>query len=111
MPMKKYGTPDAENPEFTAADLRKARPAHEVLPEVFGKDGRLLPKYRGKQKAPTKQLVTLRLSRATLDAYRQTGRGWQTRISDTLDRTVRQLPKPKRAKRSRVSRSTRTAST
>lgn len=34
---KKHGTPDAENPEWTAKDFRQAKRAGEVLPEAFGK--------------------------------------------------------------------------
>ena len=39
---------------------------------------------RGPQKAPTKQLVSLRLSREVLDHFRATGRGWQARIDEAL---------------------------
>lgn len=42
------------------------------------------PGQRGKQKTPTKQLVTLRLSAEVLQHFRSTGRGWQTRIDETL---------------------------
>ena len=37
--MKKKTNPeltDDENPEWTAEDFAKARPAHEVLPQIFG---------------------------------------------------------------------------
>ncbi|MGA8148141.1 MAG: hypothetical protein WB870_11270 [Gallionellaceae bacterium] len=30
-------TPDEDNPEWTAEDFSKARPASEVLPEIFPK--------------------------------------------------------------------------
>jgi uncharacterized protein (DUF4415 family) len=39
---------------------------------------------RGKQKAPTKVLISLRLSRGTIEAYRHTGPGWQARIDTDL---------------------------
>jgi uncharacterized protein (DUF4415 family) len=42
------------------------------------------PGQRGKQKAPTKQLVTLRLSAEVLQHFRSTGRGWQTRLDESL---------------------------
>ena len=48
-------------------------------------------RVRGKQKAPTKKLVSLRLDRETVDAYRRTGRGWQSRINDTLARAAKRL--------------------
>lgn len=43
---------------------------------------------RGPQKAPTKKLVSLRLSPEVLDHYRSTGPGWQTRIDQALKRVV-----------------------
>lgn len=39
---------------------------------------------RGKQKAPTKQMVSIRLDPSVLDAYRATGKGWQSRMHQTL---------------------------
>lgn len=39
---------------------------------------------RGPQKAPTKQLVSLRLDRDVVDRFRATGPGWQSRINETL---------------------------
>jgi uncharacterized protein (DUF4415 family) len=44
---------------------------------------------RGPQKAPTKKLVSLRLSPEVIDHYRSTGRGWQTRIDSTLKESIR----------------------
>jgi uncharacterized protein (DUF4415 family) len=39
---------------------------------------------RGPQKAPTKKLVSLRLSPEVIDHFKATGRGWQTRIDGAL---------------------------
>jgi uncharacterized protein (DUF4415 family) len=39
---------------------------------------------RGPQKAPTKTLVSLRLSPEVIDHFKATGPGWQTRIDTTL---------------------------
>ena len=47
------------------------------------------PGKRGPQTAPTKQLVSLRLSKEVVDHFRATGPGWQTRIDDTLKRAAR----------------------
>ena len=44
---------------------------------------------RGPQKAPTKKLVSLRLSPEVIDHFRSTGRGWQTRIDETLVKAIR----------------------
>ena len=46
------------------------------------------PGQRGPQKAPTKQQVTLRLDRDLLAHFRRGGRGWQTRLNETLKRLV-----------------------
>jgi uncharacterized protein (DUF4415 family) len=43
-------------------------------------------KKRGLQKAPTKQLISIRLSPDVLSALRATGEGWQTLVDDTLRR-------------------------
>ena len=42
------------------------------------------PGQRGPQKAPTKQRVSLRLSRDVVSTFRATGDSWQTRIDDAL---------------------------
>jgi uncharacterized protein (DUF4415 family) len=39
---------------------------------------------RGRQKAPTKQLVSLRIDRDVLAYFRKTGPGWQARINAAL---------------------------
>lgn len=53
------------------------------------------PGQRGPQRAPTKKQVSLRLSPEVLAHFRATGKGWQTRIDDTLRRAI----DPKRRKR------------
>jgi uncharacterized protein (DUF4415 family) len=42
------------------------------------------PGQRGPQKAPTKKLVSLRLSTEVLIFFRSTGEGWQSRIDEAL---------------------------
>jgi uncharacterized protein (DUF4415 family) len=44
---------------------------------------------RGPQKAPTKRLVSIRLSPEVIDHFKSTGRGWQTRIDSTLLKSIR----------------------
>lgn len=44
---------------------------------------------RGPQKAPTKKLVSLRLSPEVVDHFKASGRGWQTRIDSTLRESIR----------------------
>jgi uncharacterized protein (DUF4415 family) len=44
---------------------------------------------RGPQKAPTKKLVSLRLSPEVIDHFKERGRGWQTQIDSTLRESIR----------------------
>lgn len=46
---------------------------------------------RGKQKAPTKKLVSLRLDSEAVERYRGTGRGWQSRINDLVVKSSKKL--------------------
>lgn len=46
------------------------------------------PGQRGPQKSPTKQLVSLRLSREVLLYFKSTGPGWQTRIDNVLKSAI-----------------------
>ncbi len=71
---------DSENPEWTAADFNKARPASEALPPSLAQKLGV----RGPQKAPTKELVSIRLSRDVVETFRASGEGWQTRIDQAL---------------------------
>lgn len=54
------------------------------------------PRRRGPQKSPTKQLVSLRLDPDVVEAYRDSGPGWQARMNDTL-----KAHPPRRARRPR----------
>ena len=53
------------------------------------------PGQRGPQKAPTKRLISLRLSQEVVDHYKALGPGWQTRIDEALKKSIA----PKRRKR------------
>jgi uncharacterized protein (DUF4415 family) len=55
----------------------------------------LRPNHRGPQKAPTKKQVSLRLSPEVLEHFKATGRGWQTRIDETLKKAI----EPKRRRK------------
>jgi uncharacterized protein (DUF4415 family) len=82
---------DPDNPPLDDEFYRRARPAVEVMPEVVAR----FRGQRGPQKAPTKQLVSLRLDRDVLAHFRATGRGWQARINAVL-RKAAKLDKPVR---------------
>jgi uncharacterized protein (DUF4415 family) len=73
---------DVESPELTAEEMAKAKPFAEVFPELAAS----IRRGRGPNKAPTKKLVSLRLSQQVLDAYRAKGPGWQARIDEDLRR-------------------------
>jgi uncharacterized protein (DUF4415 family) len=73
---------DGEVRELSAADLRRFKPAAEVLPPELLKVMGVKP--RGPQKAPTKQATTIRLSPEVMASFKATGRGWQTRIDAAL---------------------------
>ena len=74
---------DTENPEWTKAMVRRARPVSQVFPRAkFPK-----PRGRGRQKTPVKVQTTIRLDRDVVEYFRRQGRGWQTRLNAAL-RTV-----------------------
>ena len=75
----------SDNPAWTPDQFAAAKPFAEVFPDL----AESIRRTRGKQKAPTKELVSLRIDRATLDAYRATGPGWQARVNDTLRKALK----------------------
>ena len=75
----------SDNPEITADEMAQAKPFAAALPELAAS----IRRVRGKQRTPTKQLISIRLDKAVLDAFKATGEGWQGRINETLrDRVV-----------------------
>ncbi|MGQ0658985.1 MAG: BrnA antitoxin family protein [Chromatiales bacterium] len=81
---------DKENPEWTAADFKRARPASEVLPKLIGKKAAVrLLKPRGRPKSlDAKVSISLRLAPETLARWKASGPGWQTRMAAALSRTA-----------------------
>ena len=75
----------SDNPPLTDDQLSSMRPFAEVFPDL----AESLKRTRGKQKAPTKEAVSLRLDRDVVTAFRATGPGWQSRINDTLRKAIR----------------------
>ena len=66
--------------ELTANDLTAFRPARKALPESL----RRKIGVRGPQKSPTKERITIRLSKDVVKRFRATGEGWQTRVDVAL---------------------------
>ncbi|WP_337995501.1 BrnA antitoxin family protein [Oleispirillum naphthae] len=84
MPTTRKGYTDADmtavsdNPEWTEADFKNAKPFAEAFPE-------LAHKLRGRPKAESpKRQVTLRLDADVLEHFRAGGPGWQSRINADL---------------------------
>lgn len=77
---------DDENPEWTAADFTEARPASEVLPQIFGaKVAQEMLKPRGRPRAEhPKERINIRLSHEVVEYFKSEGDGWQTRIDSAL---------------------------
>lgn len=77
----------AEDPDDFEKDaewFRRARPATEVVPHIVERYRRT----RGKQRAPTKEKVTVRLDADIVAHFREGGKGWQTRLNNTLRKAV-----------------------
>lgn len=80
--------PDDENPEWTEKDFRAARPVLDAAPEIV----EAILRYRGqrgRQKTPTKELISLRVDRDVVKALRASGAGWQSRANDVLRNHVK----------------------
>lgn len=71
---------DDEVRELTAEDMAKFKPAAEVLPSSLARKLGV----RGPQKTPTKERITIRLSREVVEQFRESGEGWQTRVDSAL---------------------------
>lgn len=72
------------------------RPLAEVHPELAAasKSGQLRRRVRGRQKAPTKTRVSIRLDADIVDRLRASGPGWQTRLNDLLRDSIAMVPTP-----------------
>nr|WP_210399066.1 BrnA antitoxin family protein [Steroidobacter denitrificans] len=58
---------DDDNPEWTAEDFARAKPASKVLSAA------VLRRFRGAQKAATKERITIRLSPDVIQRFRASG--------------------------------------
>jgi uncharacterized protein (DUF4415 family) len=79
--------PDADNPEWTRAMFRTARPASEVLPKYIGQKATddLLKRGPGRPPSEMKRVPeTIRLAEDVLDAYKATGTQWRQLVEETL---------------------------
>ncbi len=75
---------DPDTVEITEEMMARMRPASQAKPEIVAAYRRT----RGPQKAPTKQLVSLRLDQEVLERFRARGPGWQRLINEALRKVV-----------------------
>lgn len=79
--------PDEDSPELTDEDFTRMRPASEALPEIFGATlaAEMLVPKGGRPRTDTPKVFTgIRLDAEVLEAFRATGKGWQTRMNNAL---------------------------
>ena len=75
---------DPDTQELDDAWFARAQPASVVDAELVER----VRRGRGRQKAPTKEQVTIRLDADITAHFRAGGPGWQARLNDTLRRAV-----------------------
>ncbi len=87
----KEGDAIAYDPEDGPYDPNDAEAARVWLARAdLRRNGKLVRRgQRGPQKAPTKVLISLRLSPEVVEHFKATGTGWQTRIDGTLLELIR----------------------
>ncbi len=76
---------DDENPEWTEEDFARAKRGADMPANIlaaFGKGKRGRPV--GTTKPEAKKSITLRLDPDVIEAWRQSGPGWQARMNDAL---------------------------
>jgi uncharacterized protein (DUF4415 family) len=71
---------DGEVRELSSEEMAKFKPAAEALPLSLQKKLGV----RGPQKTPTKERITIRLSREVIEQFRDSGEGWQGRVDAAL---------------------------
>jgi uncharacterized protein (DUF4415 family) len=80
---------DPDNPEWTAEDFARARPAKDILPPALYAEPTAPKRVRGPGVRPRKAQVTLRLDQDVIEGLRATGSGWQVRANEALRRLVK----------------------
>lgn len=73
--------------ELTPADFQRLIPAADILPEIVGAAvaAEMLKPKGGRPRTETPKVFTgIRLDADVLDAFKRTGKGWQTRMNDAL---------------------------
>lgn len=74
---------DPDDAEATDVELAQAKPFVAAFPAL----AESIRRSRGRPRVEEpKQLVSLRLSKSVVDKFKATGRGWQARINDVLEK-------------------------
>jgi uncharacterized protein (DUF4415 family) len=73
-----------EPTEEEDAAITKAAEADPDSGLLTDKEAESLPRVRGPQVSPTKELVSIRLDRDLLESLRASGKGWQSRVNAIL---------------------------
>lgn len=76
---------DPDDFELTPDFAGKGRPFREVLPDLAAAIDREIAKRGRPPLDKAKKPVTIRLNPETIEKFKATGKGWQSRISDILD--------------------------
>ena len=76
---------DDDNPEWTCEDFARAQRGDDIPPQIRA----AFPKTRGRPVGSAKQLVSLRIDRDTIDRFRASGPGWQSRINEVLRKAMK----------------------
>ncbi|MGU3329356.1 BrnA antitoxin family protein [Methylobacterium mesophilicum] len=77
---------DPDAPEVTDEQAAQARPFAEAFPEMLA----AIKRSRGRPPADTRKVaIKLRLDPETVEAFRATGPGWQTRMNEILGNAAR----------------------
>ena len=77
---------DEDNMPLTDEEIARLRPTREVFAEL----GIPMPRTRGRPPVETpKRQVTLRLDEDVIRHFKRDGKGWQTRINDTLVEAIK----------------------
>lgn len=84
--MSKPSTRKSDDEPITDEMWSRAMTIDELPSTIRESVQATLRRGRGKQKAPTKQMVSMRMDPDVLEAYRATGKGWQSRMHQTLEK-------------------------
>ena len=75
---------DPENGELTDQFFARAKRGLNHVPAPLREALKQARRGRGPQRAPTKELVSIRLDPVVLENYRRGGNGWQSRLNEDL---------------------------